>query len=243
MSSAGARWRKPTGKAGSGASSKTVPPGLDTSTFFSPSIPAAVKDAVRLMHKVDEAVTMELVSACAQTLQHPDVGFSRQLSARLGEDPELAPLFTGLYMIMSTAVRHRTKASVVEEDLRSMNIPNTIVGRIGTTLRTHRSGLEDMHIQNRVRFPRLEGLHWRVDVTISSSSLLRVFRPSILMRMRLSNGNFKTFEVSVEQFHQLRYNVAKVLRDMQELERHPIMRIALEADKKKFEEDANSSSS
>jgi hypothetical protein len=28
----------------------------------------------------------------------------------------------------------------------------------------------------------------------------------------------------------------QVLRDMQELERHPIMRIALEADKRKFDE-------
>ena len=38
-------------------------------------------------------------------------------------------------------------------------------------------------------------------------------------------------QVSVEQFHQLRYNVAKVLRDMQEVERHPIMRIAFDAEK------------
>ncbi len=65
------------------------------------------------------------------------------------------------------------------------------------------------------------------------------------MQMSLSDGRIKTFEVSIEQFHQLRYNVAKVvaissqacchvyattayfrhsyqvLRDMQELERHP----------------------
>ena len=54
--------------------------------------------------------------------------------------------------------------------------------------------------------------------------------------MKLSDGRVKTFEVSVEQFHKLRYNVAKVLRDMQELERHPIMRIAFEADKKKFDD-------
>ena len=54
--------------------------------------------------------------------------------------------------------------------------------------------------------------------------------------MSLSDGSIKTFEVSVEQFHQLRYNTAKVLRDMQELERHPIMRIAFEGDKKKFDE-------
>lgn len=60
-----------------------------------------------------------------------------------------------------------------------------------------------------------------MDVAISSSSLLRVFRPCILMQVALSDGRIKTFDVPVDQFHQLRYNVAKVLRDMQELERHP----------------------
>ena len=145
-------------------------------------------------------------------------------------------MFTGLQAIIRTAIRTRTKASVVEKDLTEMNIPPPAVALIGALLKRERMDLETRSLTNRTRFPRLGGLQWRVDVAISSSSLLRVFRPSIMVQMALSDGRIKTFDVSVEQFHQLRYNVAKVLRDMQELERHPIMRIADEASKKTFEE-------
>lgn len=65
-----------------------------------------------------------------------------------------------------------------------MNLPEAVVNKIGATLRKQRPEFEAVGLQTRVRFPRLEGLQWRVDVTISSSSLLRFFRPSILMRVR-----------------------------------------------------------
>lgn len=56
--------------------------------------------------------------------------------------------------------------------------------------------------------------------------------------MVLEDGTIRTFEVSVEQFNQLRYNVAKVLNDMQTLERHPIIKIVNEF-KKREEDDYN----
>ena len=103
-----------------------------------------------------------------------------------------------------------------------MNLPSPAIRAIVELLKTNRMDLElAQSLTNRTRFPRLDGLQWRVDVAISSSSLLRVFRPSIMMAMTLSDGQMKTFDVSVDQFHTLRYNVAKVLREMQELERHP----------------------
>mmetsp|Transcript_12323 Transcript_12323/g.16631 ORF Transcript_12323/g.16631 Transcript_12323/m.16631 type:complete len:150 (+) Transcript_12323:55-504(+) len=74
-------------------------------------------------------------------------------------------------------------------------------------------------------FPRIHHVQWRVDVTISTSSLERVMRPSVMMRLALSDGQIKTFEMSIEQFHKLRYSVARVLRNMQEIERNPIMRL------------------
>jgi len=74
-------------------------------------------------------------------------------------------------------------------------------------------------------FPRLRGARWRVDVSISNSSLDRVMRPSVSMEWTLSDGRVETFEMSVDQFQRLRYDTAKQLRTMQETERHPIWRI------------------
>ncbi|KAJ8603778.1 hypothetical protein CTAYLR_000338 [Chrysophaeum taylorii] len=74
-------------------------------------------------------------------------------------------------------------------------------------------------------FPRIAGVKWRVDVAISTSHLERVMRPSVMMELTLSDSRVRTFEMNLEQFHKLRYSVARVLRNMQEIERNPIMRL------------------
>ncbi len=55
-----------------------------------------------------------------------------------------------------------------------------------------------------------------------------------LAQLTLSDGAVKTFEMSIDKFNALRYNVAKVLREMANLEGHPIMHIMseLEQDQK-----------
>ncbi len=41
-----------------------------------------------------------------------------------------------------------------------------------------------------------------------------------------SEGKRKTFEMTVEKFHELRYNVSKVLKDMEDMEKLNILKIA-----------------
>lgn len=45
------------------------------------------------------------------------------------------------------------------------------------------------------------------------------------MEATSSDGQIRTFELSLEKFHELRYNVAKVLKDMEDLEQIPILKI------------------
>ena len=74
-------------------------------------------------------------------------------------------------------------------------------------------------------FPRIANMKWRVDVSISTSSLDKIMKPSVMVELSLSDGSIKTFEMDVDQFQKLRYDTARLLRQMQEIERHPIMRI------------------
>ena len=86
--------------------------------------------------------------------------------------------------------------------------------------------------------------------SLSCSSLHRLLEPSILMEMTLSDGSVKTFEVcvcvcvcgggvflclfdchflccqvTVSQFHELRYSVAYVLKEMEDLENRNILKL------------------
>ena len=87
-----------------------------------------------------------------------------------------------------------------------------------------------------------DGRAWQVDITISTTAMARVFKPSVTLQLTLSDGRIRTFECrqaclwparsrtnfvdcccSLKQFHELRYNVAKVLKDMLDLSEHPTL--------------------
>ena len=68
-------------------------------------------------------------------------------------------------------------------------------------------------------------MKWRVDVTVSTSAMARVLKPSVLMQITTTDGNAKLFELSVEKFHEVRYSVAKLLLEMDTTEKNPILKI------------------
>ncbi len=142
-------------------------------------------------------------------------------------------LFTGLYEMMHRAVSTKSDSTIVTTHLKQMNVPQQIAEDIGQALMKSRLGLEKVAIHKKQGFPRLASFRYRVDVAISSGSLSRVMVPSLLFQMTLSNGKIHTFNVSIQEFNQLRYGVAKTLRDMGVLERHPVMRVENEEERKR----------
>jgi hypothetical protein len=58
---------------------------------------------------------------------------------------------------------------------------------------------------------------WRVDVSVSTSSLSRTLEPSVLISLTLSHGRVVSFEMSLAAFHLLRFNVTLVLKEMEDL--------------------------
>ena len=66
-----------------------------------------------------------------------------------------------------------------------------------------------------VSYPNFQSLQWRLDVTISNSNLKRVLKPSLVLQFILNDGRIKYMECSIDKFHELRFNVSRVLREMQ----------------------------
>lgn len=100
-----------------------------------------------------------------------------------------------------------------------------------------------------LRYATLNSFRWRVDVAISSGALKRLLEPSIVMELETSDGKARLFEVglithiistssllmntclllklqvSKQEFHDLRYSVANVLKQMQRLEKRSVLQI------------------
>lgn len=49
-------------------------------------------------------------------------------------------------------------------------------------------------------------------------------KPTIVIHLKTQYGQFKTFQLSILMFHRLRYNIAKLLKEMQILERRQILK-------------------
>lgn len=60
-------------------------------------------------------------------------------------------------------------------------------------------------------------INWRVDVSISTSSLSKTLEPSVIMELTLSNGQVVSFEIPMGMFHVFRFNVALVIKEMDDI--------------------------
>jgi hypothetical protein len=79
--------------------------------------------------------------------------------------------------------------------------------------------------RDKIRYPGIVDVKWRVDVSISTSAMARTMTPLVLMQVTLSDGAVWTFEVPHDKFHELRYNVARVLHDIEQIDQLPILKI------------------
>ncbi|NXO70917.1 COMD5 protein, partial [Phainopepla nitens] len=154
-------------------------------------------------------------------------------SANLSEE-QLAFLISGMYTLLREALR-RPLATFKQELQKNPNcsvllfsfrIPEDfIVDFSSVVFGNRRPTSEGTALIQRSRLPSIQDFKWRVDVAISTSSLARALQPSILMMMKLSDGTAHRFEVPVAKFQELRYNVALILKEMNDLEKRSILKI------------------
>ncbi|NXE86871.1 COMD5 protein, partial [Menura novaehollandiae] len=150
-------------------------------------------------------------------------------SANLSEE-QLAFLISGMYTLLREALR--LPLSTFKQEVSSGSTWNPdkipedfIVDFSSVVFGNRRPTPEGTALVQKSRLPSIQDFKWRVDVAISTSSLARALQPSILMMMKLSDGTAHRFEVPVAKFQELRYNVALILKDMNDLEKRSILKI------------------
>jgi len=222
-----------------------LPSNLDlNSTFLLPIIPDEVRATIPYLHIISTSLLRLILQQLLEYIHNVNftdedsIIIHKKIQKELGQNDSvnIPIVLSGLYTILKQAVAGKNKLSIISNDLQRMNIPQSSIEDICKVILASKSKLQKTLVDKRIRFPRLHKLRWRIDVTISSGSLSRVMRPSILMEMCLSNGSIRTFEVSIDQFNQLRHGVAKVLLEMQTLERHPIMKLVGDIEKRNEQE-------
>ena len=194
--------------------------------FLKP-LPAEVKVALPALAQLTRDTLRPVLKAAAAYLKGsaPAAGAAAAQAKALGMGVgDYGKLFAAVYLILRTAVRMRSTAKDVV-GLSGLGLGEEVVADIVNVVKAQRSAIEDVATVSAPACPRLASTRWRVDVAISTSSLQKCLKPSVLMQLGLSDGKLKNFELPLEKFHELRFNVAKALRAVQDLEAHPLIRV------------------
>lgn len=205
----------------------------DRTSFVGVRVPAEIRVMVKSLAKLDNDIFKKLLRMVVQNLEG-GVNYDQfqsivQSAQNKSTEETLGIVYSGLLTLVKCALRHSTtslKQQHFKEDLEEIGIAKECHDDlVSCVFGSKRAAVDKQLLSTRPRLPRLLQLKWRVDVAISTSVLNRVLEPSIIMEMTLSNGQTKVFEVPVSQFHQLRYSVAYVLKQMEELEKRSILKI------------------
>ncbi|KAM9127286.1 COMM domain-containing protein 5 isoform 2-T2 [Pangshura tecta] len=183
-------------------------------SFLGARLPAPVEAMARGVRGLSQETFRRLLTVVVSALEGKDCKESVTAIAEsvdLSEE-QLTSLISGMYTLLREALRlpvSTFKQEVFKEDLQELRRPV----------------VEATTMKQGNKLPSVNDIKWRVDVAISTSSLARALQPSILMLLKLSDGTAHRFEVPVVKFQELRYNVALILKEMNDLEKRSILKI------------------
>lgn len=201
------------------------------SSFLGGRIPPEIESMSRNMKDLDQDTFRKLLKAVVAALEGKD---SRDALKSVAENCAIPPeklshIIAAMYRLLSEAVRipqGSLRQEAFKEDLRELKIQEEFISDFcSVVFGSRRALLEAAAAQSDPRLPSLQEFQWRVDVAISTGSLSRALQPSVLMQLRLSDGSVQQFQVPVSKFQELRYNVALILKEMNDLEKRSILKI------------------
>lgn len=201
------------------------------SSFLGSRIPPEIESMSKNLKDVDQDLFRKVLKAVVSALEGKDCREVMKAIAESSTIPQerLSHIIAGMYRVLSEAIRIPTaslKQEAFKEDLRELRIPEDFITDFASVVfGNRRAALETATSQSDPHLPTIEDFKWRVDVAISTSSLARALQPSVLMQIKLSDGSFHRFEVPVSKFQELRYNVALILKEMNDLEKRSILKI------------------
>ncbi|EGC35525.1 hypothetical protein DICPUDRAFT_152138 [Dictyostelium purpureum] len=212
-------------------------------SYLGYNIPPEVKNMIPVVQKFEQSFYRDILSMVALYMKTKKITLNKKeendrleqitdsihnkltISANDNKvDPNLSSIvFTGLYYILKIAIKKKVNNQTFLADITDLKLPQPLITDLSNIYNNQGKDLAEKSNNDKILFPKLETFKWRVDVIISSSFTSRVLIPVILMEMADNNGKTRVFEVSVDTFHKLRYNVAKVLKDLEDLEQNQII--------------------
>lgn len=145
---------------------------------------------------------------------------------------KLPLLFAGLYKLLKTALHDRVAPDAFKKDLGTLGLQETHIKELTTALVQMRTNSQLIRAPaaststSGVRVGILS-VDWRIDVSIITSWTRRAVKttPTILLRITTTDLRHHIFEMTTDKFHQLRFAVARLLKELTTIEGLSVLKI------------------
>lgn len=199
--------------------------------FYGTRLPPNLSAMKKIVSKVDRGTFQKLVRFAVSATENKPLKtemFDSLVSKNLQLDT-IHIVYAGILKTIQAALRCSSAALSKEQfvaDMGNMNLTKEMVDDLTSAVfGSRRSVLDTSTIANVPKKATITDFKWKIDVAISTTSLSRVLEPVVSVGMTLSSGEVKCFEMSVSKFQELRYNVASVMKEMEDLEKRSILKI------------------
>ncbi|XP_004206091.2 COMM domain-containing protein 5 [Hydra vulgaris] len=206
---------------------------LDQSAFLPAKIPSVILKLSGVSSKINRDLFRKVLQVVIKDIEGSVIitedifGNLKSLFENVITEDKFLILYSGVLLLMRYALRH-PQGSLKKEsfilELNELRLNKEHIEDICSVVFTTKQNAIEKKFSS-FQLPSLISLRWRIDVTISTSVLNRVLQPTILMQIKDSNGKMFTFEVSYAKFHELRYNIASLLKEMEDLEKRSVLRV------------------
>ncbi|KAH8287939.1 hypothetical protein KR018_008448 [Drosophila ironensis] len=135
--------------------------------------------------------------------------------------PNFCELFTMVFTLMQIYLRY-PKGAVKHPELRKcllddLNFSEEYVDDICKVLMNHRDILCKNLSETKISRAKMTQFQWRINISLSLNTV-QMDNPTIVLHFKLQNREFRTLELPLSMFQQVRYNIALLLNEMQSLQ-------------------------
>ncbi|KAE8881450.1 hypothetical protein PF005_g19125 [Phytophthora fragariae] len=126
------------------------------------------------------------------------------------------------FLLPAAEKKTELKTELARQQALVQSLPDAFRLRFRQLLERHWGDLTQAAESTNLSLPRVEQLHWKVAAAAEGDAAGR----RVLVRLQTSDGKTRTIHVPLRQFHELRHSAATVLQEMNQVEAHPMMRLA-----------------
>ncbi|KAH8244521.1 COMM domain-containing protein 5 [Drosophila bipectinata] len=184
---------------------------------YTPFVPQLSKSLLRVLIQV----SVHFIETKKSSSEVLSLAINKLTNAGHKVPSNFCELFTMVFLTMQIYLRY-PKGAVKHHELRNcllddLNFTEEYVDDICKVLINHRDVLCNNFSATKMDRSKMSQFQWRINISLSLNSV-QINRPTIVLHFKLQNKEFRTLELPLSMFQQVRYNIALLLNELQSLQ-------------------------